>query len=89
MRRVPPFGRGGRRALKRVAVITGSLLVLLGIAALVGDPDAAQGRNRTAFFARALRGLRDAFGDPGGGIAMIVLGVLLGSFLYWLASRRD
>lgn len=74
--------------LKRGALLIGLLFVMTGIAALAGDPDAAHGNRKTGMYVRALRGLRDAFGDPGGGIAMILAGVLLGGFLYWAAGRK-
>lgn len=89
MRRLPPRRQPGRRMLQRCAFLVGFLFVLVGIAALLGDPDAAHGNRRTGVYVRALRGLRDAFGDPGGGIAMIVVGVLLGGGLYWVAGRRQ
>ncbi|MEQ9314888.1 MAG: hypothetical protein RLN72_03490 [Henriciella sp.] len=81
-------GARSTRQLKRIAVVVGGLFILVGIAALIGDPDQAQGQRRTAVFARALKGLREAFGDPGAGIAMIVVGVALGSLLWWLADRK-
>lgn len=89
MRRLPPLRNPGRRALKRIAVVVGVLFVLVGIAAIVGDAGEAQPGRRTALYVRALRNLREAFGDPGGGIAMILIGLLLGGGMYWLASRRD
>ncbi len=66
----------------------GGLFVLVGIVALVGEPDDAGSHTRMARFARALRWLREAFGDPGGGIAMIVVGILIGGGLWWYASRK-
>ena len=90
MRPIRQPGRArGRRGLQRFAVVLGGLFVLVGIAALAGDPDAAQGQRRTAKYTRALNVLRDVLGDPGGGIAMIALGLLLGGGLYWVASRRS
>jgi len=81
-------GRANRRALQRISIFVGGLFVLVGVAALVGDPGAAASSRRTGLYVRALRGLREAFGDPGGGIAMIITGLLLGGFLYWAAGRR-
>ena len=72
-----------------MALLIGGLFVLVGVTALVGDPDKAVGSRPTGLYIRALRGLREAFGDPGGGIMMIVVGLLLGSFFYWAASRRN
>ncbi|MGB3624520.1 MAG: hypothetical protein WA989_01745 [Henriciella sp.] len=61
----------------------------MGLAAIIGDPDSTgQSRSRAAMFTRALKGLREAFGDPGGGIAMMAVGVLLGGLLWWLADRK-
>lgn len=81
-------GRRSSRQLKRIALIVGGLFILLGIAALIGDPDQAQGHRRTALFVRALKGLREVFGDPGAGLAMIVVGIGLGGLLWWLADRN-
>ena len=77
-----------RRSLKAVAIIIGGIFVLIGITALIGDPDAADGVWRAGKYSRALQTLREALGDPGGGIAMIGLGLVLGGFLYWAAGRR-
>lgn len=76
------------RSLRRLAVLVGALSILVGVAALVGDPDAAANSGRTGLYLRALRGLREAFGDPGGGFAMIVTGLLLGGLMFWAAGRR-
>ena len=75
--------------LKVVAVVVGGVCVLVGIVALLGDPEGfGSGRGRSHLFVKAFQGLRNVFGDPGGGIAMIVLGLVLGGGLYWLARRR-
>lgn len=71
-----------------MALLIGGLFVLLGVTALVGDPDKAVSNRLMGPYVRALRALREAFGDPGGGIMMIVVGLLLGSIFYWAASRR-
>ncbi|MEM5517945.1 hypothetical protein WNY37_13385 [Henriciella sp. AS95] len=87
MRRV-----GGRRPgparLKTLAVIVGLVFVLTGVFAIIGDPAAASGRGRAGVFSRALNALRDVFGDPGAGLAMIAAGILIGGLLFWLADRR-
>ena len=81
--------RRGSIYLKRFALIAGAIFVLTGVAALVGDADEAAPSKKTAVFVRALRSLREAFGDPGGGIAMIAVGLLLGGLLYWAAGRKS
>ena len=83
-RRRPP----GRLPLKILALVIGAIFVLVGIVALVGDPDQATGLRRAAVFSTALQALRDAFGDPGGGVAMILVGIGLGGFLFWAADRH-
>ena len=84
--RIQP-GRRKTAYLKRTGVILGGLFVLVGIAALIGDPDQAQAQRRTALYVRALNGLWDVFGDPGAGIAMILIGLALAGLFWWLADR--
>ncbi|MEE2877430.1 MAG: hypothetical protein VX593_00370 [Pseudomonadota bacterium] len=87
MRRLRP--KRQPRTLERLAILIGLLFVTLGVAALIADPDAAHGSRQTGVYVRALQGLRDAFGDPGGGLAMIGLGVVLGGVLFWAAGRKS
>jgi hypothetical protein len=81
-------GGVSQRALKRIAVVTGALFVLVGIAALAGNPDNAVGSRPTGKYIQVLEDLRSLLGDPWGALAMIVAGLVVGGLLYWLAARR-
>ncbi len=79
---------GPGTSLRMVALVIGAVFVLTGVAALVGDPAGAESSRWTAIYVRTLQLLRQTFGDPGAGIAMIVIGLLLGGFLYRAAGRK-